>query len=49
MDYKINLVFFVGQAEGVRDHVSLCNYDCLGTHSIDQADLKLGHSPASAS
>jgi hypothetical protein len=32
-----------------QDRVSLCSPDCPGTHSIDQADLKLRNLPASAS
>jgi hypothetical protein len=32
-----------------RDRVSLCSPDCLGTHSVDQAGLKLRNLPASAS
>jgi hypothetical protein len=32
-----------------RDKVSLCNPDCTGTHSVDQAGLKLRNLPASAS
>jgi hypothetical protein len=32
-----------------RDRVSLCSPDCPGTHSVDQAGLKLRSSPASAS
>jgi hypothetical protein len=31
------------------DRVSLCNPGCLGTHSVDQAGLKLRNLPASAS
>jgi hypothetical protein len=32
-----------------RDRVSLCSPGCPGTHSVDQADLKLRNPPASAS
>jgi hypothetical protein len=32
-----------------RDRVSLCSPGCPGTHSVDQAGLKLRNSPASAS
>jgi hypothetical protein len=32
-----------------RDRVSLYSPDCPGTHSVDQADLELRNSPASAS
>jgi hypothetical protein len=32
-----------------QDRVSLCSLDCPGTHSVDQAGLKLRNSPASAS
>jgi hypothetical protein len=32
-----------------RDRVSLCNPGCPGTHSVDQASLKLRNPPASAS
>jgi hypothetical protein len=31
------------------DRVSLCSPGCPGTHSVDQADLKLRNLPASAS
>jgi hypothetical protein len=31
------------------DRVSLCSPGCLGTHSVDQAGLKLRNLPASAS
>jgi hypothetical protein len=31
------------------DSVSLCSLDCPGTHSLDQAGLKLRNPPASAS
>jgi hypothetical protein len=31
------------------DRVSLCSPDCPGTHSVDQAGLKLRNLPASAS
>jgi hypothetical protein len=39
--YLFGLVF--------RDRVSLCSPGCPGTHSVDQAGLKLRNSPASAS
>jgi hypothetical protein len=32
-----------------RDKVSLCSPGCPGTHSVDQAGLKLRNPPASAS
>jgi hypothetical protein len=32
-----------------RDRVSLCSSGCPGTHSVDQAGLKLRNLPASAS
>jgi hypothetical protein len=32
-----------------RDRVSLCSPGCPGTHSVDQAGLKLRNRPASAS
>jgi hypothetical protein len=32
-----------------RDRVSLCSLGCTGTHSVDQAGLKLRNPPASAS
>ena len=32
-----------------RDRLSLCTLGCPGTHSVDQADLKLRNPPASAS
>jgi hypothetical protein len=32
-----------------QDRVSLCSPDCPGTHSVDQAGLKLRNLPASAS
>jgi hypothetical protein len=32
-----------------RDRVSLCSPGCVGTHSVDQASLKLRNPPASAS
>jgi hypothetical protein len=32
-----------------RDRVSLCSPGCPGTHSVDQAGLKLRDPPASAS
>jgi hypothetical protein len=32
-----------------RDRVSLCGPGCPGTHSVDQAGLKLRNLPASAS
>jgi hypothetical protein len=32
-----------------QDRVSLCSSDCPGTHSVDQAGLKLRNPPASAS
>jgi hypothetical protein len=32
-----------------RDRVSLCSPGCPGTHFVDQADLELRNSPASAS
>ena len=32
-----------------RERVSLCSLDCPGTHSVDQAGLKLRNLPASAS
>jgi hypothetical protein len=32
-----------------RDRVSLCSPGCPGTHSVDQAGLKLRNLPASAS
>jgi hypothetical protein len=32
-----------------RDRVSLCSSGCPGTHSVDQAGLKLRNPPASAS
>jgi hypothetical protein len=32
-----------------QDRVSLCSPGCPGTHSLDQADLKLRNPPASAS
>jgi hypothetical protein len=31
-----------------RDRISLCSPDCPGTHSVDQAGLKLRNLPASA-
>jgi hypothetical protein len=31
------------------DSISLCSPDCPGTHSVDQAGLKLRNLPASAS
>jgi hypothetical protein len=33
----------------LRDRVSLCSPGCPGTHFVDQAGLKLGNPPASAS
>jgi hypothetical protein len=33
----------------LRDRVSLCSPGCPGTHSVDQAGLKLRNLPASAS
>jgi hypothetical protein len=35
--------------EFFRDRVSLCSPGCPGTHSVDQAGLKLRNPPASAS
>jgi hypothetical protein len=32
-----------------QDRVSLCSPGCPGTHSVDQVDLQLRNSPASAS
>jgi hypothetical protein len=32
-----------------QDKVSLCSFGCTGTHSVDQAGLKLRDLPASAS
>jgi hypothetical protein len=40
----LGLVWF-----GVLDFVSLCNPGCPGTHSVDQAGLKLRDQPASVS
>jgi hypothetical protein len=34
---------------GFRGRVSLCSLGCPGTHSVDQAGLKLRNLPASAS
>jgi hypothetical protein len=34
---------------GVQDRVSLCSPGCPGTHSVDQAGLKLRNLPTSAS
>jgi hypothetical protein len=34
---------------GVQDRVSLCSPGCHGTHSVDQAGLKLRNPPASVS
>ena len=39
---------FCGEGR-VRDRISLYSPGCLGTHSVDQADLKLRNLPASAS
>ena len=39
--------FFPGAR--VQERVSLCYPDCLRTHSVDQAGLKLRVQPASAS
>jgi hypothetical protein len=44
-DFCFSFLFFVF----FRDRVSLCSPGCPGTHSVDQADLKLRNSPASAS
>jgi hypothetical protein len=41
-------LFFLG-GRGVQDRVSLCSSGCPGTHSVDQAGLKLRNLPASAS
>jgi hypothetical protein len=41
--------FFVFFLFVFRDRVSLCSPGCPGTHSVDQAGLKLGNPPASAS
>ena len=43
------LGFGVFGGGGVQDSVSLCSPSCPGTHSVDQADLELRNSPASAS
>jgi hypothetical protein len=40
--------FFLGGG-CVRDRVSLCSFGLHGTHSVDQAGLKLRSLPASAS
>jgi hypothetical protein len=41
--------FFVCLFFGFRDRVSLCNPGYPGTHSVDQAGIKLRNPPASAS
>jgi hypothetical protein len=41
--------FFFGFGFGFQDRVSLCSPGCPGTHSVDQAGLKLRNPPASAS
>jgi hypothetical protein len=41
--------FFVFLFLFFRDRVSLCSPGCPGTHSVDQAGLKLRNPPASAS
>jgi hypothetical protein len=43
-EYFVCLFCFV-----FRDRVSLCSPGCPGTHSVDQAGLKLRNPPASAS
>jgi hypothetical protein len=43
----LSFSFFGGQ--GVQDRVSLCSPGCPGTHSVDQAGLKLRNLPASTS
>jgi hypothetical protein len=42
-------IFFVLFFLFFRDRVSLCSPGCPGTHSVDQAVLKLRNLPASAS
>jgi hypothetical protein len=44
---KVYIFFFGGG--GSQDRVSLYSPGCPGTHSVDQADLKLRNPPASAS
>lgn len=41
---EILFLFFVFQ-----DGVSQCSPGCLGTHSVDEADLEFRNQPASAS
>jgi hypothetical protein len=43
--FSLSLFFFLV----FRDRVSLCSLGCPGTHSVDQAGLKLRNPPASAS
>jgi hypothetical protein len=42
-------VCLVGWFLVFQDKVSLCSLGCPGTHSVDQAGLKLRNPPASAS
>jgi hypothetical protein len=46
---KILMCFLSVRIFFFQDRVSLRSLGCPGTHSLDQADLKLRNSPASAS
>ena len=45
----LHFVYFIFYFFVFRDRVSLCSSGCPGTHSVDQAGLKLRNPPASAS
>jgi hypothetical protein len=47
--FQIYNAIFVVVVVVFRDRVSLCSLGCPGTHSVDQAGLKLRNLPASAS
>jgi hypothetical protein len=42
------VLFWFGLVLVFQDRVSLCSPGCPGTHSVDQAGLKLRNPPASA-
>jgi hypothetical protein len=46
---KYYFLYFIFYFVFFRDRVSLCSPGCPGTHSVDQAGLKLRNLPASAS
>ena len=47
--YLLVLVWLVGWLYILIEFLCVCSCDCLGTHSVDQAGIKLRHMLASAS